>query len=267
MPKTTSYKISWDSPTLIMLDTLIDAVPDQVLKKTQGGTSYTVYTVDLSPIGFTGWKVQTTFHGGIGTSESEYVLLTNPNGISIQTSKFSQRLWDGGGEGYSRVRCTAVYDDNFDSLIVAFNSGVANRNDQSTPPTENTAVDKTAFVVLFLARDTKGGIFGGISYDGGGPSQFIGESGSIPITSSYPFKQGVEGNSFNGLVLASMTNWLDPDLPLAKNMMMSVTVPYPSSNDEVRFGTYYLLKEKKYGNLSTINPNNRFQLIDPWCPF
>lgn len=261
MPKITSYKIDWSYSTRIMMDVLVDTFPDKGLSVSQSGVSYTVYTVDLSPIGFTGWKVSSTFHGAY--SNSEHISLTNPQGLSINSHNFSNTAWQGGGEGYSKVRCTALHDDPIDSLIIAFNSGIGSRTDTVTPPPEDEIVDKTAFVTLFLAKDTKGGIFGGISYGGGGPARLIGEAGS-QLTS---FQQRSVENDYGVLELASMPNLTDPDIPLAKSMMIAVTAPKDRTDNELKFGTYYLLGDKKYGNLSTVVSDSHCPLIDPWCLF
>lgn len=265
MPKRTEY-VNNTSAYYIIKNVFQKTFPmlSEPTSRNSGGDTWWVF--DLTPLGFNNWKFEilegNTYCG---------VALCNPNNARIESLGY-RSSWGDSGLASCKARCTVLSDDSMDSIIVAISSNPAGFD---SVPSENTMHTAAGFIIWFLAKDSDNGIFGGLVEDNkdtkkelsSGPILLIGETGAYNLNGSDLFSKRSNENDLDVLYLTSMPNWTVENKPLAKSMMMSVTIPKDEEKNNLKFGTYYSIGGKQYGNLSPTNPLARSPLIDPWCPY
>lgn len=215
--------------------------------------------MDLDPIGFNGWRIGASDDYGVSD-----LYLQNPNG-DRQTVWEGNRWFEftGSSTYYQASKTIMVYDDNMDSIIFAF-SGSTYEDNINHYDGEMSSDGKMA--IIFLAKDVNDNIFGGIGTTA--PEYLLGKNTILKLSDMDLFQQKhIENDSFL-LYLTNMMNLTEKDAPLAKTMMMAMTIPKTQPNLK-RYGTYYsyIFNGKKYANLSCVTPSTRAQIFDPFCPY
>lgn len=228
-------------------------------------------TVDLGPLGFKNWRLYAYPSSGLS--------LITPVGytFSIPGMEMSKLGSISSNNSYVKAKCIIACDKNLDSLLVTFytNSGTAKCSDEEV---YGSTYNETS--IFFLAKDMAGNIFAG----SGGPSNtngvgtitnIIGETGP-PISMGSTDTDTGEGvfscqnvftneNNNKWLILSKMPNYTIESIPLAKSMMIALTIP-TVSNDQYKFNIYYRDGNQVYANFSRYSETRRIPFIDPWCP-
>lgn len=259
------YYTAWVQAFINAVNQLPDYPDYQNLESTPSAT------MDLTPLGFKNWRLYTYPPGGLS--------LITPSGRMFSIPGMDMTKVNGipSDNSYVRAKCIVACDKNLDSLLVTFytNSGVARCSDETV---YSSTYNETS--VFFLAKDIAGNIFAG----SGGPSNtnkvgtitnIIGDNSVQFLTGNTDTDTG-EGvfscqnlftneNSNKWLVLSKMPNYTREDAPLAKSMMIALTMP-TVANDQYKFNIYYRDGKQVYANFSRYSETRRIPFIDPWCP-
>lgn len=245
------------------------------------GTIRTITYAALDPLGFEGWRLATDGGGG------EYCLWLLPPGylplsnVSDKSVTFRCATFDAyirSGEYFPYTNCLAAYDDNMDSLSLAFYTSIhtASVSDNTLYMTDDGKSDYYKSVILvFLAKDQDGGTFGGgginfVSsfFSENGQLSYVGYAPNTGYQYAYePFIAKPNFNRRNMLYLVDMPNFNSDSLSAAKSMKAGITVPY-IFEDESKFGMIYKIGNRRFINFRRHDTQSKcISLIDPWCPF
>ena len=266
MPKSIAVKTGSGSTSTLIPEAFMAAVDwlpaGTTLKYNWSGGGFTgsipsnFCGVNLDELGFPGWWLAHSGSGNpnvvIGFDSNIYVTASSVGAWKVFCGESATTLM--------AVKCTILYDTDGNSISISFVGGSKNDADFAG----SDACEENSLLTCFLAKDVKGNIFGGVGTPG--QSLLIGESGVCKYNNTDLLASASNANQLEIAYLTNMVNLTDDDAPLAKSMMMAVTLPEIEANDK-KFGTYYSIGGNRYGNLSVHNLNKRSSLADPWCPY